>query len=43
LEVSVTNGYLLAHAARPLVNASIDMAAQLAPSRGPCHGVVEAA
>jgi hypothetical protein len=43
LEVSVTNGCLLAHAARPLVNASIDMAAQLAPSRGPCYGVVEAA
>jgi hypothetical protein len=43
LEVSMTNGCLLVHAARPLVNASIELAAQLAPSRGPCRGVVEAA
>jgi hypothetical protein len=43
LEVSVTNGCLLAHAARPLVNASIELAAQLALSRWSCRGVVEAA
>jgi hypothetical protein len=43
LEVSVTNGCLLVHAAGPLVDASIELAAQLAPSREPFRGVVEAA
>jgi hypothetical protein len=42
-KVAVTNGCLLVHAARPLVDASIELAAQLALSRGPCRGVVKAA
>jgi hypothetical protein len=42
-KVAVANGCLLVHAARPLVDASIELAAQLAPSRGPCRGVVETA
>jgi hypothetical protein len=36
-------GCFLVHAPRPLVGASIETAEQLAPSRGPCHGVMEAA
>jgi hypothetical protein len=43
LEVGVANGWFLVHASAPLVDASIEMAEQLAPRRGSCHGVVEAA
>jgi hypothetical protein len=43
LEVGLANGCFLRHAPKLLVEASIELAAQLASSRGPCHGVVEAA
>jgi hypothetical protein len=43
LEVGVANGWFLVHASTPLVDAAIEMAEQLAPSRGSGHGVVEAA
>jgi hypothetical protein len=36
-------GGFLVHAPRPLVEASIELAEQLAPSRGSCAGVVGAA
>ena len=42
LEVGMANGCFLVHAARPLVDAPIEMAEQLAPSRGSCCGVVGA-
>jgi hypothetical protein len=42
-EAGVANGCFLMHAPRPLVEASIELAEQLAPSRGSCHGLVEAA
>jgi hypothetical protein len=43
LGVSVTNGCLLAHAAKPPVEAPIEAAARPALSRWSCRGVVEAA
>jgi hypothetical protein len=43
LEAGVMNGCFLVHAPRPLIEASIEMAAQPAPSRGSCHRLVEAA
>jgi hypothetical protein len=43
LEVDVANGWFLVHASAPLVDASIEMSDRLVPSRGSCHGVVEAA
>jgi hypothetical protein len=42
LEAGVVNGCFLVHAARPIVDAPIEMAEQVAPSRGSCHGVIEA-
>jgi hypothetical protein len=42
LEVGMANGCFLVHAAMPLVDAPIEMAEQLAPSRGSCCGVVGA-
>ena len=43
MEVGVANDYFLRHAPTPLVEASIELADQLAPSRGSCRGVVGAA
>jgi hypothetical protein len=43
VEVGVANGCFLVHAPRPLVEASIEMAEQLAPSRGSRHGIMAAA
>jgi hypothetical protein len=43
LEVGVANDYFLMHSSRPPVETSIEMAEQLAPRRGSCHGVVAAA
>jgi hypothetical protein len=43
VEAGVANGCFLMHAPRPLVEASIEMAEQLAPTGGSCHGIVEAA
>jgi hypothetical protein len=43
LEVGVANDYFLMHSSRPPTEASIEMAEQLAPSCGPCRGVIEAA
>jgi hypothetical protein len=43
LEVGGANDYLLVHSFRPPTKASIEMAEQLAPRRGSCRGVVEAA
>jgi hypothetical protein len=43
LEVGVANDYLLVDSSRPLAEASIEMAEQLAPRCGSCRGVVEAA
>ena len=43
LEVGMANGWFLVHTPRPLINAPIEMAEQLAPSRGSCRGVVGAA
>jgi hypothetical protein len=42
LEVGVANGCFLVHAPRPPVDAPIELAEQLAPSRGSCGGVVGA-
>jgi len=42
-EVGMAYGYLLLHVPRPLVDVPIRTAGRLAPSRGPCAGVVEAA
>ena len=39
----LANGCLLVHAPRPLVDAPIEMAEQLAPSRGLCRGALGAA
>jgi hypothetical protein len=39
----MANGCVLVHAARPLVDASIRTAAQLAPSRRSCPGLMVAA
>jgi hypothetical protein len=43
LEADVANGWFLVHAPRPLINAPIEVAEQLAPTGGSCHGVVGAA
>jgi hypothetical protein len=43
LEAGVVNGYFLVHAPRPVIEALIRTAGRLAPSRGSCRGVVEAA
>jgi hypothetical protein len=43
MEAGVASGYFLVHAPRPPVETSIETAEQLAPNRGSCHGVVEAA
>jgi len=43
LEVSVTNGWFLVHAPRPLVEAPSGTAERLASTGGWCRGVVEAA
>jgi hypothetical protein len=43
LEAGVANGFFLVHVPRPLIETSIKIAAQLAPSRGSCRGVVGAA
>jgi hypothetical protein len=43
LEAGVANDYFLVHAPRPLVGALIRTAGRLAPSRGLCRGVGEAA
>jgi hypothetical protein len=43
VEAGVVNGYFLVHAPRPPIETSIETAAQPAPSRGACPGVVEAA
>jgi hypothetical protein len=42
LEVGVANDYFLVHAPRLLMEALIEMAGRLAPSRGSCRGVEEA-
>ena len=42
MEVSVANGWFLLHTPRS-VEAPMEAAAQLALSRGPCRGVLEAA
>jgi hypothetical protein len=42
LEVSVANGWFLLQTPRP-VEAPMEAAVQLALSRGPCRGVLEAA
>jgi len=39
LEADVANGCYLAHAPRPPIETSIEMAEQLAPTGGSCHGV----
>jgi hypothetical protein len=36
-------GCFLMHAPRVLIEASMEAVERLAPRRGPCHGVVEAA
>ena len=43
LEAGVANDYFLVHAPRPLVGALMRTAGRLAPSRGLCRGVGEAA
>jgi hypothetical protein len=43
LEVSVANGWFLVDAARPPIETPLELVAQLAPSNGPCRGVVEVA
>jgi hypothetical protein len=43
LEVGVANDYFLVGSSRPLTEASIELAEQLAPRCGSCRGVVEAA
>jgi hypothetical protein len=43
LEAGVANGWLLVHARGLLIEASTQMAEQLAPSPGSGHRVVEAA
>ena len=43
LEAGVANDYFLGHAFRPLIEALIRTAGRLAPSRGLCRGVGEAA
>jgi hypothetical protein len=43
LEVSVTNGWFLMHAPRPLVEARIEAARRLASTGESCRGVVGAA
>jgi hypothetical protein len=43
LEAGVANDYFLVHAPRPLIEALIRRAGRLAPSRGFCRGVGEAA
>jgi hypothetical protein len=42
-KIAMANGCVLVHAARPLVDASIRTAAQLAPSRRSCPGLMVAA
>jgi hypothetical protein len=42
LEVALANGCFLVRADEPLVDASIEMAEQLAPSCGSCRSVVGA-
>ena len=42
MEVGVANDYFLVHAPRLLMEALIEMAGRLAPSRGSCRGVEEA-
>jgi hypothetical protein len=41
LEAGVANGCFLAHAPRPPIETSIQMAEPLSPTGGSCHGVVE--
>jgi hypothetical protein len=43
LEAGVVNGYFLVHAPRPPIETPIETVEQLAPNRGSCRSVVEAA